>query len=138
MRDGVKIFIKNEALGAYLLILRDNKPDIVEPNTWGLVGGGLDHGEDPKARIEDKIREEVGIEVTDIKQIHEMNVRHTLKGQEYTVKGTYFIGRTKADNEAVSLKKGQESSFFTLEEIRKLPNLSFAVSEILQKKTALL
>ncbi len=35
VQDGVKIFIKNEAIDKYLFILRDNKSEIVEPNMWG-------------------------------------------------------------------------------------------------------
>lgn len=65
---GMQLFLVCE--GKLLLILRDNKPDIHEdpingiysPNTWALMGGGVEEGEDFFQTAAREVKEELGIE----------------------------------------------------------------------------
>ena len=57
--DGAKVFIRNKELNKFLLVLRDNKPDIIQPNTWGLIGGGIDEGETPEQTAFRELNEEL-------------------------------------------------------------------------------
>jgi 8-oxo-dGTP pyrophosphatase MutT (NUDIX family) len=47
--------------GRYLLSLEDN-------GKWELLGGGLDHGEDPRQCLEREIKEETGLVITSISE----------------------------------------------------------------------
>jgi 8-oxo-dGTP pyrophosphatase MutT (NUDIX family) len=47
--------------GRYVLQLRDDRPDIAAPNTWGLFGGQPDPGETPDEAIRREIHEELEI-----------------------------------------------------------------------------
>jgi len=138
MKDGVKVFIKNESLGKYLFILRDNNPNIVEPNLWGLVGGGIEPKETLLKALKREVIEEVDIKIFDLKLIHQMKVKHNIKGIEYEGIGYYFIAKTKVSLGQVKLNEGQKASFFTLNEIKSKNNLCFAVKEILCNHRGLL
>ena len=131
MKSGAKVFIKNEALGKYLFVLRDNNPNIVEPNCWGLVGGGIEDNETPSEAIKREVLEEIGIKIFNLKPIHQMKVKHNVNGVKYEVDGYYFLAKTNASLAQIKLKEGQKASFFTLAEIESKDNLAFAVKEIL-------
>ena len=138
MKDSVKAFIKNETTGKYLFVLRDNRPEIVEPNTRGLVWGGIDSTDDLIGAMKRKIKEELELEVSDVKQIHTMPVTHTLNGETHTVTGYYFLAKTNASLEDIHLHKWQKAEFFNLDEIEKMDNVAIAVKEILANHKDLL
>lgn len=52
-RVSVKALIRNSQ--GHVLVVKENQ------DTWDLPGGGLDHGEDPKAGLARELREELGI-----------------------------------------------------------------------------
>ncbi|MEI6775084.1 MAG: NUDIX domain-containing protein [bacterium] len=130
--DGAKIFIKNDKLDKYLFVLRDNKPNIPNPNMWGLFGGGIELGEDPAETIKRELLEETNIDVFDIKKIYAKNVCHNVQGKEYNITGYYFIGKTHVNNVSkVILHEGQKVSFFSLEEIVKKKNVAPSIKELI-------
>ncbi|MBN1778606.1 MAG: NUDIX domain-containing protein [Candidatus Buchananbacteria bacterium] len=113
--DGSKIFIKNDALNKYLFVLRDNKPNIPNPNMWGLFGGGIEPGESPDETIRREIAEEVDIDVFDIKKIYCQKIVHNVQGQQREITGHYFVGKTNVDDlPEIELREGQKMSFFHL------------------------
>ncbi|MFA6405665.1 MAG: NUDIX domain-containing protein [Candidatus Paceibacterota bacterium] len=103
--------------GKLLLILRDNKPDIKDdpingihfPNTWALMGGGVEEGEDFFQTAARELLEELGIEF----QLQILGV--SAKGNCY-----FFaeIGQGLADK--IVLGEGQEYRFFNLYELDSL------------------
>ena len=54
--------------GKFLSQLRDNKPDIIHPGIWGLFGGHLEPGETPENALRREVLEEIGYQVTDVKE----------------------------------------------------------------------
>ncbi len=59
-RVSVKGIVFDEK-GRILLAREDN-------NTWDLLGGGLDHGEDPRECLVREIQEETGLRVTSVSE----------------------------------------------------------------------
>ncbi len=49
-----------------LLIIRRSKDDYTRPNGWDIPGGGLNENEDPRQGIQREIKEETGLDVTNI------------------------------------------------------------------------
>ncbi|MFH1855426.1 MAG: NUDIX domain-containing protein [bacterium] len=130
--DGAKIFIKNDALNKYLFVLRDNKPNIPEPNMWGLLGGGIEQNERPIDTVKREIKEELDIEVFNIKHIYSKKKVHTVQGQEYEINGHYFMGETNIEDLSnIVLNEGQKASFFSLEEINSKENVSPTIKELI-------
>ena len=131
LKDGAKTFIKNNKLGKYLFVLRDDKPTIPNPNCWGLIGGGIEKGEEPIEALKREVKEEIGIELYDIKEIIVLEVSLTVNGKTKTVVGHVFLAHTDVESKDIKLKEGQRVEYFTLDEIQKQENLSSgAVSKI--------
>ncbi len=58
MASSTSILVNNNKI---LFILRDNKPEIPDPNTWQLPGGGVEEGEDHFQAIQRELNEEISI-----------------------------------------------------------------------------
>ncbi len=102
---GVVIFYlwKNK----FLLILRDDKPDILFPNKWAPVTGGIEEGEKVCGCAERESVEEIGI------------IPKNLKILGISAKGNGFFFGKLSDHErwSIVLGEGQMYDFFTLEEL---------------------
>lgn len=71
-----------QRVAAYALVVRDGQVLLTRnsargphPGTWSLPGGGIDHGEDPRATVVREVREETGLtctpgEVLDVTSTH--------------------------------------------------------------------
>ncbi len=60
--DAAAAIIRVDA-GGFLLQLRDAKPDIWYPDSWGLFGGGVEPGEDPLEALKRELREELELDI---------------------------------------------------------------------------
>ncbi|MFC1651951.1 NUDIX domain-containing protein [Patescibacteria group bacterium] len=131
--DGAKIFIKNETLNKYLFVLRDNKPNIPQPNKWSLFGGGIENGESPIEAVKRELSEEINIDVFDIEPIYSKKIVHEIQGEKNKITGYYFIGKTNTDNLSnIILNEGQKVSFFSLEEINQKNNVTPSIKELIK------
>lgn len=95
-----------------LLILRDNKPNIPEPNTWQLPGGGVEEGEDHFQAIQRELQEEISIIPSQLKYLG------TAPGD------TKVFFAFLDDSEIPNIKlgnEGQKLEFFSLEEVFSVP-----------------
>ncbi|MDD5463905.1 MAG: NUDIX domain-containing protein [Candidatus Moranbacteria bacterium] len=133
IKDGAKVFIKNEKLGKYLFFLRDDKPTIPFPNTYGLLGGGIEEGEQPLDALRRELIEETNIEVFDIKELGSMNVTVTIyngkDSQSKIIRGFLFLAKTEASLDDAELYEGQRLDYFSIEEALKQVNLSQPVRD---------
>lgn len=133
IKNGAKIFIKNDTLNKFLFVLRDNKPDIPNPNMWGLFGGGIDSDETPINTIKRELAEEINISIFDIKEICSKKLTHNVQGEIYNIIGYYFIGKTSTvDLSKTILNEGQKVAFFSLEEISQMENVSPSIKKLIR------
>jgi len=52
-----------------------------------------------------KIKEELGIDVFDLKPLHDLQILHTLNGEKHEVTGHYFIAKTRNTLADIKLTK---------------------------------
>lgn len=138
LKDGAKAFLKNKKIDKYLFVLRDDKPNIPNPNCWSLIGGGIEEGEEPVEALKREIKEEIGIKLYDIKKLGVIEVPLTVNGKTKTMLGHTFLAYIDAEIKDIELKEGQRVEYFTLDEIQKQKNLAGgAVSRIKEFKSLL-
>jgi 8-oxo-dGTP pyrophosphatase MutT (NUDIX family) len=96
--------------GRFLLQLRDDKPHVSHPNMWGLVGGGIEEGEEPWEAIRRECLEEIGIIPNGLVYI----------GHTSDSKYRFYAHLNKEETESLILGEGQEIRFFAPDEIPQL------------------
>lgn len=131
MKDVAKVFIKNEELGKYLFQLRDDKPDISNPNCYGLLGGNIEEGENPLGALERELKEECTLEVSDVVELGNKILRGVLKGAVCENRLYMFLAKTRNNIDEMALYEGQRLEYFTIEEALSLDNLSPSVREVI-------
>ncbi len=109
--------------GKFLFVLRDDKPDIASPNTWDIIGGGIDAGETPLECTIREIQEEVTITIRpeQLQLIKEYDFIYELSGRKF--KGYWYFAKLTND-QSISAKlgdEGQEIRWMNLDEIQPLP-----------------
>jgi len=87
--------------------------------SWDMLGGGLDHGEDPRVCLVREVQEETGLIVTDVSEapLHFLTAPNT--------DGTIFVGNviyglTLRDMEFTPSEECQELRFVNKEEAKEL------------------
>ncbi|MFF7187467.1 NUDIX domain-containing protein [Streptomyces sp. NPDC008222] len=115
--DNASVLIVNDA-GEYLLHLRDHRPDIWEPGSWSLLGGGREPGDrslQETARRE--LREEAGL---DLPVLEPLQVEHATRGDGSTVTVQVYVARWNGDPESLHLTEGVMLRWFSPEVMPRL------------------
>ena len=116
--------------GRLLLTREDN-------GKWELLGGGLEHGEDPIAALHREIHEETGLTVTAVGERPRYFITVPRWGHDtYVANVVYHI--TLQNLDFVPSDECQELGFFSLEEAAKLdlfPNVE-RLLEVMQAEKA--
>lgn len=81
--------------GEILLVKRKLPPF---KNFWDLPGGFIDLEENVEKSLKREIREELGVEVTNLKYFHSYFDRYLYKGINYHTLGLVFTGKVKDQN----------------------------------------
>jgi len=107
-----------------LLCLRDDKPDIDYPNTWGFIGGHINPGETELDALKREVMEEIGF-----------NVKNPLfiKTIDDGAGNEVFVYKIKINLDAkdLTLTEGQKLEYFSLEKIKKLKNIPPCIIDLL-------
>ena len=137
IKDGVKVFIKNKKLGKHLFALRDDNPTILNPNMYGLLGGGIEDGEKPIEALKRELREESNINVYDIEELGTNAVDYVIKNEfgEHIMTSNLFVFLAQTDTMLgeAKLYEGQKLEYFTIEEALNLKDLIPVIKEIIGK-----
>lgn len=97
-----------------LLILRDDNPEIPQPNCWGLPGGTTEPGETPEETLKRELEEEVNLRLRDNFKL--LFQKHD--GQAWI----YHVWLSEDDVAALQKgNEGQRIEFFSIQEARQLP-----------------
>lgn len=133
IKNGAKVFIKNKKTGEFLFFLRDNKPDIPNPNRWGMLGGGIEDGELPEEALKREVGEESNIVLTDIKLLGEKNITLIVNEKPTPGKIYFFLAYTDNTLENLTLQEGQKLGYFTLEKMKEMKNVSPSIIEAIDE-----
>jgi 8-oxo-dGTP diphosphatase len=96
-----------------LLYLRDDKPTIVYPNMWALLGGHAEKNETPIETLKREIKEEIDF---DIKETEFLGAVDDKVGNLVHI----FLTRFDKRKEDIILLEGQKIDFFNYNESIKL------------------
>ncbi|MCK5150115.1 NUDIX domain-containing protein [Candidatus Pacearchaeota archaeon] len=117
--DYAGVLIKRED-GKMLFQLRDNNPNISNPDKWGIFGGGIEKQENSKEAGIRELNEELGL------LVKKNNLKLVFKINLFFKK--YFIFQTKIkDNQKLILKEGASMKFFSKKEILSKKNLLYSL-----------
>ena len=125
LKHGAKAFvIYNKKI---LLILRDNKPDIPNPNTWNFPGGGIEEGEAPLETLKRELQEEISIIPKDIHWLGKTTYYNKVSVYRYIV----WLDQNEYEDLILG-DEGQRMEFFDLSEVIKL-KLSLQTRQYIEK-----
>lgn len=95
----------------FLLLLRDNNPNIQNPNTWQLPGGRIEENEDHFQTIKRELKEEISLTPTNLEYL----------GDALSDTSIYISFLTDEEVKNIKLgNEGQKLKFFTKEELVNL------------------
>ena len=101
--------VRHQRLAAYALLRRDDEVLLtrlsstgVEPGTWTLPGGGVDHGESPRLSLEREVAEECGLrctvgELLDVHDVHFTGVAPSGRREDFHGVHLVFAATLAAD-----------------------------------------
>lgn len=96
----------------FLMVQRDNKPEILNPNKWNLPGGGIEEGENPKETLLRELQEEINVTPTTVES---MGTTLYLDGSAIVYR--FAVRLTPEEFSQVKLvSEGQQLAWFTLSE----------------------
>lgn len=97
------------------MMLRDNKPGILHPGRWGLIGGHSKKGEDPIATAVREICEETGIRVIR----SDLSLFIVMKTPD-RIRHVFLLRGSWTDKDIVR-GEGQDMKFQSIEKTSSLP-----------------
>jgi 8-oxo-dGTP pyrophosphatase MutT (NUDIX family) len=109
----------------YLLQHRDDKPDIWDPDYWGLFGGSIDPGEMPEQALARELAEELELRPV-ARPTYFTQVAWDYGFWNHGVKLRYYyeVRVTDAEISGLVQHEGQGMRLFTAEEILREPKLT--------------
>jgi 8-oxo-dGTP pyrophosphatase MutT (NUDIX family) len=109
----------------YLLQHRDNRPDIWDPDRWGLFGGSIDPGESPEEALARELAEELELrpqaQATYFTQIA---WDYGFCGHGVKLRYYYAVQITAAEIDTLVQHEGQGMRIFAAQEILHEPKLT--------------
>lgn len=130
-KDGAKIIIMSP--DKILLFHRDNIPTIKAPDSWCLVGGGIEEGETPEEALLREVKEETSFNL----QKYKLFTKFTGSMGEDVWLYLAFVKKNEESKFILGPGEGQAIAWFTLDEAQSL-KLSPGIKILLSKYQDLL
>ncbi|MHB8694528.1 MAG: NUDIX domain-containing protein [Solirubrobacteraceae bacterium] len=113
------------------LQLRDDRPDIHNPNCWGLFGGALKEGETPEQTVVREIEEETTVRLDSPRRVFSLRQEFNAFHGCSVCLHVFEADVTEAWPSHLVLE-GQRSGLRTREETQLIPNLTPIARDILR------
>lgn len=105
--------------GQILLQLRDDRPDLLYPNCWTTLGGGVEEDETFDEAIRRELLEEIELELpVKLWRVDESIIE--IHGHQFHVENAIYTGRIDLPISEIKLNEGQRLGYFGLDD---LPNI---------------
>ncbi|GEM_PF-3198311 len=111
---GVAVIIENPQ-GKILMLLRDDKPTISNPNHWSLPGGKVEFLEKPEVAAHRELLEEIGVDI-DLT----LWKRYGRPHPPFIVDQYIYLGKIDLPIDSLTLGGGQDMKFFGSHELKGL------------------
>lgn len=120
MSDAVAAIIRTPK-GKFLMQLRDAKPNIWYPASWGCFGGALDKGETPLTALRRELFEELELSFEKYRLVSrlEFDLRPMELGNYF--REYYLIEPTEKELSCLLLHEGEKMEEFSFEELADVP-----------------
>jgi ADP-ribose pyrophosphatase YjhB (NUDIX family) len=100
-----------------LFQLRDNKKNISNPNCWGIFGGGINIGENPKKAAVRELKEELNL------KINENELKTILIGKIFKEKYYLYYAKINKKIDELELNEGSAMEFLSRKELLAKKNV---------------
>ena len=104
--------------GRFLMQLRDDRPDIWYPATWGCFGGAVDDHEPPLDALRRELREELEYDVGNTKLVSKLEFDLRPVGLRKYYRAYYLVEMSEPERARLVLHEGERMAAFTYEELR--------------------
>jgi 8-oxo-dGTP pyrophosphatase MutT (NUDIX family) len=105
LSDSVGVIIKTED-NQYLLQHRWNRPGLYFPGFWGLFGGGVKQGEQPRQAARRELEEELNLDISSLELVMQFNFDFVPMGRKKIGRWFFLTLLSRSDVTSISLSEG--------------------------------
>jgi 8-oxo-dGTP pyrophosphatase MutT (NUDIX family) len=103
--------------GRFLMQLRDARPDIWYPGTWGCFGGTVEGDESPIEALRRELREELEFELREAVPISQLDFDLRAVGLRKYFRAYFLVKLSNEELERLILHEGQRMAAFSYQEL---------------------